>query len=170
MSEYVIDESGPLGWSYLCPECGERHGCQRDLVTKSRTDLAEARGWLDEIEKAAGFGPLADVAERQRSRGWDADHEQRLRAKRIVKIVATVMEETEWRHQVRQEAICAAFAEAQLAAADEILRRIREDEYGGRCAHHVMEFHAEILADREISAEQASEILNRQESGSSEPS
>lgn len=74
MSEPV--EAGPLGWSYFCPECGERHGCQRDLVDRLRADLAAT----------------------------------------------------------------------QRAAADEILRRISEDEYGGRCEYHVIKFRDEMLA------------------------
>jgi hypothetical protein len=85
-------------------------GTDAEFIAHARVDVPDLvvevrrlRGWLDELELAAGMGSLADVAAHQRSLGVEGDHETRLRAKRVAKLKSTVMEEHEWRRQVLHE-------------------------------------------------------------------
>ena len=89
-------EEAQGGWNKAAAELA-RHDCNvgefgcsapdsKGLCTKHQ--LAEAQGKLDRIEAAAGFGPLKDVARRQRNLGLEGDHEGRLREGRVTLICA----------------------------------------------------------------------------------
>lgn len=48
--------------------------------------------WFDRLETAAGFGPLHEAAEHQRSLGIEGHHETRLREKRVTELVDLITE------------------------------------------------------------------------------
>ena len=70
----------------LTRECLDREATETDA--RERLRLAEERldkreEWLETLDRAAGFGSLADVAAHQRELGVEGDHETRLRQKRV---------------------------------------------------------------------------------------
>jgi hypothetical protein len=98
--EHVFGGDSPADEAECCADAVLRALAEPAEVVAERDRL---RGWFDELELAAGMGSLADVAAHQRSLGVEGDHETRLRAKRVAKLKATVMEEHEWRRQVLHE-------------------------------------------------------------------
>lgn len=120
-SEHELDRD------FICARC---NALDEDALIADR-DAALARaeradGWIDELAQAAGFGPIAAVAQHQRDRGLDGDHEARLNGKRVARLKAIVMEEAEWRSQILFEfQERAERAEAQVQA----VRDLHRDDY-----------------------------------------
>ena len=55
----------------------------RERLRQAEERLAKREEWLEILDRAAGFGSLADVAAHQRELGVEGDHETRLRQKRV---------------------------------------------------------------------------------------
>lgn len=68
----------------------------RELAGDAETSAHRSgvfEGWMDRLEAATGHGPVKKVADRQRSFGVLGEHELRLREKRVVTMVKTLIGE-----------------------------------------------------------------------------